>query len=299
MTCTKFTIRLLIILLASGLAFYFYSHSKEAAPAQLRQLRYTFLVSNLGNRPLNDFKIKIATPLESFTSQKRIKLSLQNEQLHSMAGANSTALTLSLPPYGKRSFSIAAEVGTFSEPRFLNAAVLPETLASSQFVQSDALEIRTLASQLMGKTPTETAKRIFDWQLESLAASHFTREHLGALTALSTRQGDCTEFAYLFAALARSNKVPARIIAGFVAEKDKVLKPGEFHNWAEFYDGRVWRIADANRKVFDAGYESYIAFGVLAEGSSTAPVAEPFSLVSSLSPEVKDLLEIEMGGGAK
>lgn len=30
-----------------------------------------------------------------------------------------------------------------------------------------------------------------------------------------------------------------------------------------------------------------------------APVAEPFSLVSILSPEVKDLLEIEMGGGAK
>lgn len=37
-----------------------------------------------------------------------------------------------------------------------------------------------------------------------------------------------------------------------------LLTPSGYHNWAEFYDGRSWRIADPQQRVFDARYERYV-----------------------------------------
>ncbi len=79
------------------------------------------------------------------------------------------------------------------------------------------------------------------------------------------RQGDCTEFMYLFAALCRAREIPARTIGGFVCTGNAVIKPGDYHNWVEFFDGRFWRLADPQRKRWLKHGSHYIAMRVIAE----------------------------------
>jgi transglutaminase-like putative cysteine protease len=82
---------------------------------------------------------------------------------------------------------------------------------------------------------------------------------------LKNRTGDCTEFMDLFAALSRANGIPARRIGGYVCRESGVVGPDDYHNWAEFYDGAAWRIADPQRKVFMEGPSRYVAIEIIAE----------------------------------
>ncbi len=74
-----------------------------------------------------------------------------------------------------------------------------------------------------------------------------------------------TEMAYLFAALCRANRIPARTVGGYVCSKNCILKPERYHNWAEFYDNGVWKIADPKNKMFTTGAAQYITMNIIGE----------------------------------
>src|SRR5439155_10137778 len=83
------------------------------------------------------------------------------------------------------------------------------------------------------------------------------------LYALENGKGDCTEFSYLLAALARARGIPARVVAGFVTPKSAVLKRQDYHAWTEMYLGGTWRIMDAERGLFMAKESEYVALRIL------------------------------------
>jgi hypothetical protein len=78
------------------------------------------------------------------------------------------------------------------------------------------------------------------------------------------RRGDCTEFAVLTAALARSVGLPARVVLGvaLVAEKDRFGAYG--HAWAEIDGGSGWQVADAALAPQGVNVR-YVALGVLED----------------------------------
>ena len=68
--------------------------------------------------------------------------------------------------------------------------------------------------------------------------------HIASIVA-TQRSGDCTEYAVLLTALARSLDLPARVIIGtvIVEQKDKVSAFG--HAWVEVWHDKKWQIMDA------------------------------------------------------
>jgi len=93
----------------------------------------------------------------------------------------------------------------------------------------------------------------------------------GDVYGLEQRRGDCTEYMQLFVALARANGIPSRGMAGYLVERDAVIRAEAFHNWAEFYADGGWRIADPQRGRFDTGYGAYIATRILGVDSGAIP----------------------------
>ena len=70
--------------------------------------------------------------------------------------------------------------------------------------------------------------------IANLKRGPFDKMNHGALWALEKKIGDCTEFADLFLALCRANRLPARFCEGYLISdvaKDDTAK----HDWAEVY----------------------------------------------------------------
>lgn len=124
-------------------------------------------------------------------------------------------------------------------------------LQPSEGIESDAPAIRALAARLAGgkSDPREQAHAAYDHVRRSLKVRRMAQNR-GALYALDTGGGDCTEFNSLFVALARAMGIPARTTADFLFDHEpraRFSQPN--HHGAEaFLDGR-WVPVDANLAV--------------------------------------------------
>ena len=136
----------------------------------------------------------------------------------------------------------------------------PEELARfrapNPWVQSTDGHIRALA-RLGGPRGAAAAARMP--RLVQIVRERMTGpvDYLGyatAVEALEQRSGDCTEFAVLLAALARSEGMSARVVIGVVysdrfSGKKDVFSP---HSWVQVWDGKRWASYDAALADFDA-----------------------------------------------
>ncbi len=137
-------------------------------------------------------------------------------------------------------------------------------LQPNAWVRSDDTELRHLALATVSRSAN------IDWRMRKLADLVLKRmrgrmDFIGyadAVTALHTGSGDCTEFAVLFAALARAQGIPTRIAVG-VAYSDhfsgrkNVFSP---HMWVQAWNGTAWKSYDAALDGFDS---THIAFAVI------------------------------------
>lgn len=131
----------------------------------------------------------------------------------------------------------------------------PNDSAPNSWLQSDAPEIRALAVKVAGSTSDNRQKMR---RLRSFVTDYITQHGLdvgyaSALEVLHQRQGDCTEYSVLLAALARSQGIPTRVVSGMVyadryAGASHVFLP---HQWVQAWiDGR-WESYDAAMRRFD------------------------------------------------
>lgn len=77
-----------------------------------------------------------------------------------------------------------------------------------------------------------------------------------AREALQRREGDCTEYALLLAAAARSRRIPARVVGGMAYGSRFVGRAHAFgpHMWVQAWNGERWISYDAGLGEFDAGH---------------------------------------------
>lgn len=133
-------------------------------------------------------------------------------------------------------------------------------LKAERFIEVGDSRIRELAAVLRRPNEMDTAWAIYDWVRGNLTYAGYLAEDLGALQALLTRRGDCTEYADLVVALARACGICARMLGGYVVDRDVVVRPQDYHNWAELYlDGR-WALVDAQKENWlEAPDRQYVA----------------------------------------
>jgi hypothetical protein len=138
----------------------------------------------------------------------------------------------------------------------------PDDSAPNAWLQSDAPPIRQLAAEVVGNAGSNRARMR---RLRGFVSGYITGHGLdagyaSALEVLKSRQGDCTEYAVLLAALARAQGIPTRVVVGMVyadrfAGIDRVFAP---HEWVQAWiDGR-WQSYDAALRQFDT---THIALG--------------------------------------
>ncbi|HLO93243.1 MAG TPA: transglutaminase-like domain-containing protein [Burkholderiaceae bacterium] len=138
-----------------------------------------------------------------------------------------------------------------------------------QFLDLGEAPIAGLAAELRRGAGLDTARAIYDWLVANIHYTAYSPSDKGALHALSTRQGDCTEFAHLATSLARSAGLPARSVGGYVLDHDAIVKPGDYHDWAELWVGDRWLILDAQRREFDADAQTYLRFRYYSKQGDT------------------------------
>ena len=250
-----------------GLAFLNRAPRQATYPVQ-RQIQYGFTLQNRTNQALKNAEFWAQAPVKETANQRceRLEVSHAYQLLSDEHGNQTLYFQLpEIPPFATVIVSVKAFLSLSDTPNELPTRDLKAALQPEPFCESDAPEITRLAGTLASGKPVDAAEKIFNWVTSNVQDSGYIRNERGALYALKNKQGDCTEFMYLFAALCRAGQIPARTIGGYVCGTNTVVKPGEYHNWAEFYDGKRWRIAEPQRKNLMKETSRYIAMQVIAD----------------------------------
>ena len=159
----------------------------------------------------------------------------------------------------------------------------PELLASTPEIDADSPEIRRLAGEVTAgeKGVYAAARRLVRW-VHGRLAKVYGQSRDRASEVLAAGQGDCTEHALLFVAMARAAGIPARGVHGLVyATYGDGVDALYWHAWAEVRSGDEWIAVDPTfgQPVADA---THIALGrgtrvdaVALLGSLAVARAEP------------------------
>lgn len=109
-------------------------------------------------------------------------------------------------------------------------------LSSTIFIQSENKEIITLARNIIKDelNSYRAAQKINKWLFENIRKVPVVSIP-SALDVLRTKEGDCNEHAVLFAALARSVGIPAKVNVGLAYTNGRFY----YHAWVSVYTG-MW-----------------------------------------------------------
>ena len=265
----------LAVLAAGFIPALFMRERSEQEPSYPieRQIQYSFTLHNRTHQPLRNAEFWAQAPVKETASQRCERLEVSHPyQLLSDEHGNQTLRFQfpEMPPFSTVIVSVKAFVSLADTPNPMPPRDLKAYLQAEPFCESDAPEITRLAATLGQRKPIHAAEKIFNWVTSNVKDSGYIRNERGALYALKNKQGDCTEFMYLFAALCRAGQIPARNMGGYVCSGNTVVKPNDYHNWAEFYDGERWRLADPRRKKLMKETSHYIAMQVIVDGPGNA-----------------------------
>ncbi len=231
-----------------------------------RQIRYGFILQNTTNRLLKHAEFWTYAPVKQTSTQRCIHLEASHPYQLILDDWGNQILHFTfnnLPPYATRILTIKAGLKLSDKPNPISIENRQCFLQAEKYLEIDSPQLAEFAKKFKDRKPIEIAKNIFRWVSGNIQYAGYVRNDRGALYALRNKQGDCTEYMYLFTALCRANHIPARGIGGYVYSKNTVLKPSDYHNWGEFYEDGAWRIADPQKRVFMKKSSHYIAMRVI------------------------------------
>jgi len=186
--------------------------------------------------------------------------------------ASGTSLTFEID-YLELSFSTEYQINKSNTTAYDSSSEIHAKFTKPEpLIESNNPEISNKAGNLTvgASNPAEMVSDIYNYVIKHL---HYVeqKEEKGALWALNSSIGDCSEYSYLFVALCRAAGVPARINAGFAFYPDaSVVHSG--HMWAEYYlEGYSWIPVDATWQILNS--IDYRHFDQVDETSVDVPYA--------------------------
>jgi hypothetical protein len=156
---------------------------------------------------------------------------------------------------------VAAPTGTKFPYKGSDKTIL-EAIKPTRFLQSDRKEIIDLARRAIGSTndAAEAVKMIETFVAQYIKNRDMSVGYASALEVANSRQGDCSEFAVLTAAMCRAVGIPAQVVVGVAYVEDFAGHQGfGGHAWTQAYIGGKWVGLDAafkgtGRGGYDAGH---------------------------------------------
>lgn len=140
-----------------------------------------------------------------------------------------------------------------------NDPELREATGPTRFLQSDRKEIIDLARKAVGdaKDTAEAARRIESFVARYVDNKSLSVGYASAAEVVESRQGDCSEFAVLTAALCRAVGIPAEVVVGLAYVKEFAgLEGFGGHAWARAYVGGDRNGAGGRWIGLDAAFQS-------------------------------------------
>jgi transglutaminase-like putative cysteine protease len=176
---------------------------------------------------------------------------------------------------------VAAPAGVKFPYKGKDAAIL-EAIKPTRYLQSDNEQVIELARRAIGgtKDAAEAARKIEEFVAGYIENRSLSVGYATAAEVADSRQGDCSEFAVLTAAMCRAVGIPAQVVAG-VAYVDDFAGHQGFggHAWTQVYIGGKWIGLDASFK--GAGRGGYDA-GHIALAVGNGEPADLFNMAPTL-----------------
>lgn len=230
-----------------------------------RHVSYSFVVENPTNRPLRNVRFWTYAPVKRTAEQwvERIDTNAGSTVEPDALGNQRLWVEIPLlPPFGKQNVDIRVDM-LLADGRNADAVsdVSAQDLAAQRFVPVDDARIRARADAF--RNQPQPLKAAYDWVASHLAESGYLAADHGALYALETGKGDCSEHMYLLASTLRAMGHPTRLLSGAVASHDSRLSASQLHNWVAVQRGDGWQGIDSEAGEFDTTGKGYIAFRVI------------------------------------
>jgi len=241
-----------------------YDPDLKAYPIQ-RQIEYIYQLENKGNTLQKDVRLMIYAPVckTPFQSCKSIETTIPSIIRKDELG--NQVLEFSIPqiaPFETVIIKTTVDLQMSSTPQPAGNENLTLFTGKAPFIETDDPGIVKLSRSLASENTGGTSENIYRWICENIRNTGYTAQDLGASEALKRKAGDCSEKAYLFCALARAASIPAQYHSGYYVTKNSVLKPFQFHNWAVFFEGKSWQVADPQLKKHRQESENFIPFTI-------------------------------------
>ncbi len=261
-----FALLLVAIALVTYYQLFFHQTVDLAEYPIQRTVKYSFTVKNPSGHPIERSELWVNAPirLNAFQQLADIKASQPYELTEDGHGNEQmTFLIENMPPYASRTITVSVTVNLSAQGNRLDITQDDSFLGDGKYVGLSNPNIQKVATRLHADDSMDTAERIYRWITSNMKKTSYVRDDMGAPQALNSKSGDCTEFMYLFSALARANGIPTRNMAGFVAKENRVLRPTDYHNWNEVYIDGKWYLIDTDKQVFMEKSDEYIAMRLI------------------------------------
>lgn len=148
-------------------------------------------------------------------------------------------LMFALPPLSSKKMTISFEIEITNMKYNIDEVLgyrhdLKKFTFPSKRIESSSSEFTNMALNIMGEKKITSELVIKAYQYPSKLLKYKVQKRTSALTALRTKQGDCTEYAMVFVALCRAMDIPSRVVNLFnFRHKNTFSQPN--HNEAEVF----------------------------------------------------------------
>lgn len=254
------------VLVGGALAWWVASRGPAPAVYDIpRTVRYSLTVKNPSNEFVSGASFWVFAPVvqTAFQRVQSIDASLPYAVEADEFGNQRLFFTADIPPYGTKTVRIDAQLELAHAANEIGLGDTNSFLQAEDKIESNSKPIAELGQRLTRRSDTETADAIFNWVSASLEYTGYVKSDRGALYALNERRGDCTEYSYLYTALARSADIATRPMGGFVTAENAVVRARDIHNWAEVKLDGKWRVVDPQNKRNRVDEHHHIAMRVL------------------------------------
>lgn len=226
-------------LLGKTLRFYRTDAATALGEENLQALDLQFLTAlPLRRSLLNPEKSNVMRMKFSVGDSEQISLPSSDFQAVEQIAPNSVVVKLTRPAVNADGTVVAAPSRNITRP----ASRFTE---SSRWMDTKNDTVRRMAVMGGGAVsdPREKCKRLTSYINSHLRLAAFSTSLQPASEVVKTKQGDCTEYAVLLAAVMRNQRIPARVAVGFayVANPPSLVP----HMWTEAWIDGQWIPFDA------------------------------------------------------